>query len=67
MKSTSAAIMLVGGILLIALGLVWTLQGVGILGGSAMSGSMTWAIVGPIIAIVGIYLVVRWRKARSTT
>jgi hypothetical protein len=67
MKSNRAVFLLVGGILLIAVGLLWTLQGVGIIGGSAMSGSMTWAIVGPILAIVGIYLVVRWRKARSAT
>ena len=67
MKSNRAVLLLVGGILLILLGLVWTLQGVGILGGSAMSGSMTWAIVGPILAIVGIYLVVRWQKARSAS
>ena len=31
-------------------GLVWTLQGVGILGGSLMSGSTMWAVIGPIIA-----------------
>ena len=67
MKSNRAVLLLVGGILLILVGLVWTLQGVGILGGSAMSGSMIWAIVGPILAIVGIYLVVRWQKARSAS
>ena len=67
MKSTRAVLQLVGGILLIAVGLVWTLQGIGVLGGSAMTGSMMWAIIGPILAIVGIYLVVRWRKARSAT
>lgn len=67
MKSNRAVIMLAGGILLIVLGLVWTLQGVGILGGSSMSGSTMWAIIGPIVAIVGIYLVLRWRKGRPTT
>ena len=67
MKSTRAVLQLVGGILLIAVGLVWTLQGIGVLGGSAMTGSMMWAIIGPILAIIGIYLVVRWRKARSAT
>ena len=67
MKSNRAVLLLVGGILLILVGLVWTLQGVGILGGSAMSGSMMWAIIGPILAIIGIYLVVRSRKGPSAT
>lgn len=63
---TNAVLLLVGGILLIAVGLVWTLQGVGILAGSAMSGSTMWAIIGPIVAIVGIYLIVRWWRGRSS-
>lgn len=67
MKSNRAVLLLAGGVLLIALGLVWTLQGVGILGGSSMTGSTMWAIIGPIVAIVGIYLVVRWRNGRSAT
>jgi hypothetical protein len=65
MKTNRAVLLLIGGILLIAVGLVWTLQGVGILAGSAMSGSTMWAIIGPIAAIVGIYLVVRWWRTRS--
>jgi len=66
MKTNRAVLLLVGGILLIAVGLVWTLQGVGILAGSAMSGSTMWAIIGPIVGVVGIYLIVRWWKARSS-
>jgi hypothetical protein len=65
MKTNRAVLLLVGGILLIAVGLVWTLQGVGILAGSAMSGSTMWAIIGPIVGVVGIYLIVRWWRARS--
>jgi len=49
---------------LVVIGALWTLQGIGVLGGSAMSGSMTWAIVGPMVAIVGIFLVVRWARLR---
>ena len=62
MKS-NRVVLLVGGTLLMALGLVWTLQGVGVLGGSVMSGSMTWALIGPVVAVAGIYLVIRWRRA----
>jgi len=45
--------MLIGAIAVVA-GVVWTLQGLDILGGSPMSGDSTWAIVGPIVAVVGM-------------
>ena len=48
---------LVGGILLAAMGLIWTLQGLNILGGSSMSGSQTWAIIGPLVMVVGLVLI----------
>jgi hypothetical protein len=57
-------IQLVGGVVLILIGLVWTLQGLGMIGGSVMSGVTLWAIVGPIVALVGIYLL--WRGIRRT-
>lgn len=48
---------LIAGLVLVALGLVWTLQGLNILGGSVMSGSSLWAIIGPIVLVVGVVLV----------
>ena len=39
----------IAGAVLVLMGLVWTLQGFGVIGGSAMSGSTTWAIIGPIV------------------
>ena len=49
--------LLVGVGALIALaGAVFTLQGVGAIGGSAMSGSTFWAVAGPIIALAGLAL-----------
>lgn len=48
---------LVPGVLLSAVGLVWTLQGLNILGGSAMSGSSLWATIGPIVLVVGLVLI----------
>ena len=44
------------GVLLLALGIVWTLQGLNILGGSAMSGRTMFAVIGPIVALVGLAL-----------
>jgi hypothetical protein len=49
---------LVVGVLAIAAGVVWTLQGLNVLGGSVMSGHTMWAIIGPIVALVGLVLVV---------
>ena len=42
------------GVVLTLTGAVWTLQGLAILPGSAMSGVTLWAIVGPIVAVVGL-------------
>ncbi len=57
---------LVIGVLVFLAGVVFTLQGVGILGGSSMSNNHTWAVLGPIIAVVGLVIAVvssRQRKA----
>ncbi|MGH3274087.1 MAG: hypothetical protein ACRDNZ_07140 [Streptosporangiaceae bacterium] len=43
----------VGAIVALA-GLVFTLQGLNILGNSAMSGKTLWAVLGPVIAIIGL-------------
>lgn len=50
--------MVVGGVLILA-GIVWTLQGLDVLGGSGMSGNSFWAVAGPIVALVGVFLVLR--------
>jgi len=52
-------VVLVGlGFLLMLAGVVFTLQGVGILGGSVMSGVTFWAVAGPVIALAGLALTV---------
>ena len=55
----------VGGLAVLA-GLVWTLQGLNVLGGSAMSGDSTWAIVGPIVAVLGMLAVLFGLRRRDT-
>jgi hypothetical protein len=50
--------------MLVVVGTVWTLQGVGILGGSAMSGVTLWAVVGPLVALAGVGLAVTARRRR---
>lgn len=49
-------VLIVIGALAVAAGTIFTLQGLNILGGSSMTGDTTWAVVGPIIAAVGLLL-----------
>jgi hypothetical protein len=51
-------LLMVAGALLTIAGTIFALQGFGVLGGSVMSGSDFWAAVGPIIAVIGVGLVV---------
>ncbi|HWB36966.1 MAG TPA: hypothetical protein VHA75_13180 [Rugosimonospora sp.] len=53
------------GVLALVAGVIWTLQGFDVLGGSAMSGKTLWQVVGPIVAVVGIVLVVAGTRRRS--
>ena len=54
-------LVLVGSCLLAA-GVVFTLQGIGVIGGSFMSGSALWAVLGPCIAFGGLLLVAAGRR-----
>jgi hypothetical protein len=54
------------GVLLAVFGLIWALQGFGVLLGSPMSNTTTWSIIGPITVVVGIVIAVfSWRKLSS--
>ncbi|MDT0212973.1 hypothetical protein Q9R29_03645 [Rothia sp. ARF10] len=55
---------LVLGLVLVVVGLVWFLQGVGVLGGSVMSGVTLWAVVGPAVALLGLSLALSGRGGR---
>jgi hypothetical protein len=58
-------VVLVGfGFLLTLAGVVFTLQGVGVLGGSGMSGVTFWAVAGPVIALAGLALAVIGLRGR---
>ena len=47
--------LLVGvGVLITVAGVIFTLQGLGAIGGSAMSGVTFWAVAGPVIALAGL-------------
>jgi hypothetical protein len=45
---------LVIGVLLCLVGLVWFGQGIGLIGGSFMSGQAVWAVIGAVAAVFGV-------------
>jgi predicted tellurium resistance membrane protein TerC len=58
--------LLVGvGVVIALAGIVFTLQGVGAIGGSAMSGDTFWAVAGPVIVLAGLILAVVGLRRRS--
>ena len=66
--SITMRILLAGaGSLITLAGVVFTLQGVGVIGGSFMSGTTTWAVAGPLIALVGLALVILGLRASRRT
>ena len=44
------------GVLMVVIGVIWTLQGLGYVKGSAMTGVELWAILGPLVAGLGVAL-----------
>ena len=42
------------GVVLTCFGVLWALQGFGVVGGSPMSNTTTWSVIGPIVALIGI-------------
>jgi hypothetical protein len=51
------------GIILILVGIAWTLQGSNVIGGSMMSGQSQWLYIGILLLIVGIG-VTWWARRR---
>ena len=51
------------GIILFLIGALWAFQGLGLVGGSFMTGERQWLIIGIITAVVGIVMVL-WANLR---
>ncbi len=62
----SRTVLRVAGLLLLVFGVLFGLQGLGVVGGSVMTGKTLWAVLGPVIAIVGIVLLVRSSRTTRT-
>jgi len=54
----------VGGVVAV-LGLLFTLQGTDVIGGSAMSGTTFWTVAGPIIIVIGLVLAAAGFRGRG--
>jgi len=53
------------GAVMFVIGTVWTLQGLDVLEGSGMSGVTAWAIIGPVVAGLGVALLIVVLRPRS--
>ena len=58
-------VLVIVGVVIALVGLLFTLQGVGIVKGSAMTGTTLWTVVGPVIIVVGLVVAAIgvWRRA----
>jgi hypothetical protein len=53
------------GAIVVLMGLVFTLQGVGLLKGSSMSDTTFWSIAGPVIMLGGLALVAAGARGKT--
>ena len=63
MKTT---VLVVVGVVLVLLGATWTLQGLGYIKGSVMTDVTLWAVIGPIVVVIGLAVAVLGIRRRST-
>jgi hypothetical protein len=65
MRSVLPVIAIGFGVLLALFGLLWALQGFGVVSGSPMSNTTTWSVIGPITVLIGIAIAVFGWRARK--
>ena len=59
---------IIGGLVLATFGIIFALQGAGVVGDEAdggMNGNELWIVLGPIISLIGAYLVYRGLQMRK--
>jgi hypothetical protein len=59
-------LLVAAGSLVTLAGVIFALQGVGAIGGSFMSGTTTWAVAGPVIALAGLALTLLGLRRRRS-
>ena len=57
MTGPRRAVRMVLGALCLVVGVIWVGQGVGLIGGSFMTGEAIWAVIGAVTILVGVVLV----------
>jgi hypothetical protein len=57
-------VLMIAGLVAVLLGGVWALQGSGVIGGSVMSSSTTWLVIGLAVVVVGVVLIVVGARGR---
>lgn len=57
MAMTTRVLLVTAGALIAIAGIVWTLQGLGYVTGSFMTGATLWAIIGPITVVAGLAVI----------
>lgn len=59
------AAMIVLGVVLFLIGMLWLFQGLGMMGSSGgMNGNKLWAVVGPVVAVVGVVFAAQGLRGR---
>jgi hypothetical protein len=61
-----SSLLIGAGVLITVVGIVFALQGLGYIGGSAMSGVTFCAVAGPLIALAGIAMAAFGLRARRS-
>jgi hypothetical protein len=56
-------LIVIGGLIALT-GAVWTLQGLGYVSGSFMTGATLWAIIGPVVLLAGLAIVAAGLRSR---
>ncbi|HEV2797318.1 MAG TPA: hypothetical protein VGV65_06825 [Nocardioides sp.] len=59
------ALLIALGAAMVVMGAIWTGQGLGYIGGSPMTDQTIWAILGPLLAGLGVGLVVVASRRRT--
>ncbi len=61
-----SVLLVIVGILVAAFGVLFALQGFGVVLGSPMSNTTEWSVLGPIIALIGLAIAFAgWRLRKS--
>ena len=62
----SVVALLVIGIVLCLVGIVWVGQGIGLIGGSFMTGQAVWAVIGVVAILIGGAMIRGARRSRQS-